>query len=287
MSNTNDQDRLVAGEPKPEGPAAAPATAGPTPTPKEDEAVTAGGAPEDDKKSEPPLRFGMQGRRTLAIDIGGTGIKLMLLDEHGKPAGERLREETPQPATPEAILHIISQLAPTDGYERVSAGFPGVVVEGVIHSAPNLHPSWAGFDLAGALTTMTGKPARVINDAGMQGEGIIDGHGVEMVITLGTGMGCAIFVDGKYVPNVELAHHPLRKRKTYEEYIGNAARKSVGDKRWNRRVARVVAQILKTFNPRVLYLGGGNSRKLDIELPPSVRISENIAGLLGGAALWK
>lgn len=227
------------------------------------------------------------GLRTLAVDIGGTGIKTLLLDEGGKALGDRQRVSTPRPATPPAVLDALSTILPVEAYERVAVGFPGVVVDGVIRTAPNLDPTWEGFDLQAALTERTGKPTRVLNDAGVQGFGVIEGRGVEMLITLGTGMGHALYLDGKYVPNIELAHHPLRKGLTYEEYINNAARKHLGSKKWNRRVRRVIAQILAVFNPRVLYVGGGNSRHLKGELPPQVRRTDNVAGLLGGVALWK
>jgi polyphosphate glucokinase len=116
---------------------------------------------------------------------------------------------------------------------------------------------------------------------------VIEGRGVEMVLTLGTGMGCALYLDGNYVPNLELAHHPFRGRKTYEEYVGARALHRIGKKRWNRRVAKVIAQVLPVWNPRRLYLGGGNAKHLTIELPPSVAISPNIAGLIGGIVLWR
>ena len=181
--------------------------------------------------------------RTLAIDIGGTGLKAMVLGPTGKELTERVRVPTPRPATPKAVLAALAGMLPTLGeFERVSCGFPGVVVEGVTRTAPNLHQSWAGFDLAQALTRLTRRPARAINDAGVQGFGVVKGEGVEMLLTLGTGMGCALFVDGIYVPNLELAHHPFRHGKTYEEYVGAAALDAVGKKKWNRRVARVVAQ---------------------------------------------
>jgi polyphosphate glucokinase len=156
----------------------------------------------------------------------------------------------------------------------------------VTRSAPNLHRSWAGFDLAGALSRLTKRPARAINDAGVQGFGVVEGRGVEMLLTLGTGMGCALFVDGIYVPNLELAHHPFRHGRSYEEYVGARALESVGKKKWNRRVARVVAQVDPIWNPRRLYLGGGNSKHLTIKLPAHVKITANVAGLLGGIALW-
>lgn len=108
-----------------------------------------------------------------------------------------------------------------------------------------------------------------------------------MLLALGTGMGCALFVDGRYVPNLELAHHPFRDGETYEEYIGQAALDRIGPARWNKRVAEVVAQVLPIFNPQKLYLGGGNARLLRFRLPPRVKKTENIAGLLGGIALWR
>ena len=128
--------------------------------------------------------------------------------------------------------------------------------------------------------------ARAINDAGVQGFGVVTGHGVEMLLTLGTGMGCALFIDGIYVPNLELAHHPFRHGKTYEDYVGAAALEAVGKKKWSRRVAKVVAQIEPIWNPRHIYLGGGNAKHLSIELPPHVTVTSNLAGLLGGVALW-
>ena len=226
--------------------------------------------------------------RTLCIDIGGTGLKALILDSTGSPVTERVRVETPRPATPRRLLQTIWALVePLGAFERVSVGFPGVVVEGVTRTAPNLHPAWAGFPLARTLQDRFRRPTRVLNDAGLQGYGVVEGRGVEMLLTLGTGMGCALFNEGVYVPNIELAHHPFRKRKTYEDYVGVRALEAVGKKRWNRRVARVVAQVLPIFNPRRLYLGGGNAKHLDIQFPPEVHLVANIAGLLGGIALWR
>jgi polyphosphate glucokinase len=227
------------------------------------------------------------GTRTLCIDIGGTGLKALVLGAAGEALTERARVETPRPATPAAILHAIMKLIePIGDFDRVSVGFPGVVVDGVTHTAPNLDPSWTGFDLAAELGRRLHRTVRVLNDAGVQGYGVISGHGVEMVLTLGTGLGCALYHDGVYVPNLELAHHPFRHGKTYEEYVGAKAMKKVGKKRWNKRVARVIAQVLPIWNPRALYIGGGNSKHLKIELPPEVTITSNAAGLLGGIALW-
>jgi polyphosphate glucokinase len=226
--------------------------------------------------------------RTLCIDIGGTGLKALIVSPLGKPRTERVRVETPRPATPQAVLRDLEKLvAPLGSFERCSVGFPGVCIDGVTKTAHNLHPRWLGFPLARTLTRILKRPTRVINDAGVQGYGVVHGKGVEMVLTFGTGMGCALFIDGRYVPNIELAHHPFKRKKTYEEYIGKGALERVGKKKWNRRVANVVAQVEPIFNPLVLYLGGGNAKHINVQLPPHVKLVSNTAGLLGGIALWE
>ena len=228
------------------------------------------------------------GTRTLAIDIGGTGLKALILAQDGSVLTERARVETPRPATPEAVLEALWNLIePLGEFDRISVGFPGVVVDGVIKTAPNLGEDWCDFDLGNALAEGSRRPVRVLNDAGVQGYGVIEGKGMEMVLTLGTGMGCAVYIDGKYVPNLELAHHPFKNGKTYEEYIGKKALTKVGKKKWNKRVREVIDQVLPIWNPRRLYLGGGNAKHIKFELPSNVTITPNIAGLVGGIALWR
>ena len=225
--------------------------------------------------------------RTLAIDIGGTGLKALVLDAGGQALTDRVRVATPRPSTPEALLPAIGKLVePLGAFDRISIGFPGVVVDGVTLTAPNLHKRWRGFDLAKAVTEQLGRPVRVLNDAGVQGYGVISGHGVEMVLTLGTGLGCAVYLDGNYVPNLELAHHPFGNGKTYEEFVGAKALARIGKKKWNLRVQKVIAQVVPVWNPRHLYLGGGNAKHLTIELPANITITPNVAGLLGGIVLW-
>ncbi len=225
--------------------------------------------------------------RTLAIDIGGTGLKALVIDARGKPLTDRARIETPRPATPAAVLRALKLLVgPLAPFDRISAGFPGVVFDGVVKTAPNLHPSWQNFPLADALAKRLGKPARALNDAGVQGFGVIEGKGLEMVLTLGTGMGCALFYEGTYIPNLELAHHPFRKGKTYEELLGAHALARDGKRKWNRHVAKALAQIQPVWNPDRIYLGGGNAKHLKLTLPEHVRITANVAGLFGGIALW-
>ena len=225
--------------------------------------------------------------RTLCIDIGGTGLKALIVDAKGKALTERVRVETPRPATPKAVVAALLELVDNIGkYDRISIGFPGVVIENIIRTAPNLDGDWAGFRLADVLAKKLGRAARAINDAGVQGYGVIEGMGVEMVLTLGTGMGCALYLDGRYVPNLELAHHPFKNGKTYEEYVGARALDKVGKKTWNKRVGRVLDQIAPIWNPRRIYLGGGNAKHLKVELPRHVKVTSNVAGLLGGIALW-
>jgi len=226
--------------------------------------------------------------RTLAVDIGGTGIKTIVLDPAGKPLTERLRVDTPRPSTPKAVLSAISELAKQQGgFDRVSVGFPGVVRRGVTETAHNLHPSWIGVDLKEALERALGKPVRAANDADVQGLGVIRGHGVELVITLGTGFGSALFVDGHLVPNVQLAHHAGWTRKTYEDELGAKALDKAGKKKWNRRLRTAIESLEQLFNYDRLYVGGGNAKKVKIALPPNVKIVSNMAGLYGGIALWK
>lgn len=225
---------------------------------------------------------------TFCLDIGGTGIKGFTADAADRPTSERVRLETPHPATPDAMLAVMKEIVgQMPRFDRVAAGFPGVVVKGQTLTAPNLDPEWEGFDLGKALEKLTGKPVRIANDAGVQGLAVIEGTGTELVLTLGTGMGFALYVDGHYVPNIEMAHHPFRKKKTYEELVGNAALHEVGKKRWNRRVKKVIRQLAPIFNYRVLYLGGGNAKEIDFKLPANVKIIENVAGLLGGVKLWQ
>jgi polyphosphate glucokinase len=228
------------------------------------------------------------GIKTLSVDIGGSGTKVMVLDEEGNPLTERARVNTPQPATPDRIIEAIVSLAETQGtFDRVSVGFPGVVRGGVTETAANLDDAWLGFNLGKTLTEKLGKPVRVANDADIQGLGAAKGHGVELVITLGTGFGSALFVNGKLVPNLEMGHHPFRKGTTYEEQLGRAALAEVGKKRWNRRLERAIAQLQQLFNYDALYIGGGEAKNISFELPEQVCVVPNVLGLVGGIALWR
>ena len=225
---------------------------------------------------------------TLAIDVGGTGIKGCLLDEQGSPISERERLETPHPATPAAMLKIIDVIVKSlSKFDRASVGFPGVVKHGVTLTAHNLDQKWVGFELEKVLTKRWKTPVRVANDAAVQGLAAISGKGVELVLTLGTGLGSSLYLEGKLVPGLELAHHPWRKDKTYEEFLGKIGFLKHGRKRWNKLVAKALPQIEALFNYDHLYIGGGNATKLDIELPKNATRIPHEDGSLGGVALWR
>lgn len=227
--------------------------------------------------------------RTLAIDVGGSGLKASVIDDRGRLLTERARVDTPVGRPPKEIVQALVRLvAPLGPYDRVSVGFPGVVRQGRIVTAPNLdHEGWSDFDLAGALARALGKPVRVANDADVQGLAVIGGKGVEMVITLGTGFGTGLYLDGRLAPHLELSHHPFRKGETYDEQLGNAARKRIGNRKWNRRVKRAIRNLRSLTNFDRLYIGGGNARKIDFALDPDVAVVDNTAGLRGGAVLWR
>lgn len=227
--------------------------------------------------------------RTLAIDIGGSGLKMMTLGPSGSPLNERHRCKTPRPATPTAVLAVLERMVRRQPqFDRVAVGFPGVVTKGVTLTAVNLHPGWIGFDLQTELEAMAGEPARVANDADVQGLAVIEGNGVEFVLTLGTGLGSALYVETRLVPNLEIAHHVFRDDQTYEDCLGNAARQRHGRAVWNRQLVRAIDQLEKAFNYDMMYIGGGNSSKVKRKrLPKNVRLVSNVAGLLGCIRLWE
>ncbi len=228
------------------------------------------------------------GKTTLTLDIGGSGLKAGLLTEAGEMMGERARVETPHPSPPEVVVPALIGLAHCLGsFDRVSVGFPGVVRDGKVLTAPNLGTeSWAGFPLSATLEERLGRPVRLMNDATVQGLGVIAGRGLECVITLGTGFGFALYHDGRLAPHLELSQHVFRGRKTYDEYLGVEALKRVGKRRWRRRVQRMLVQLRVLVNFDTLYIGGGDARVIDFALPDDVHVVPNSAGITGGVRLW-
>ena len=250
-----------------------------------------------DTAPEPPF--------TLAIDIGGTGLKASVLGKDGAMAADRVKVATTYPMSPEQMVTALTTLVqklPT--YDRVSAGFPGMVRQGRILSAPHfvtkkgpgtavdpdLFAAWSNFDMASALAAALGKPTKVANDADVQGAAVVDGHGLEVVITLGTGFGTAVFMDGQLLPHLEVAHQPFRKGESYNDQLGELARKKIGDHHWNKRVRIAIENLDGLFFFDHLYIGGGNASRIkrdDLgDVLARTTVVDNTAGILGGIKLW-
>jgi polyphosphate glucokinase len=229
-----------------------------------------------------------RGRLTLAIDIGATSLKAGVLDGDGKLVVSHARIDTPRKGTPAGVLAaLLVLIKPLGSFDRVSVGFPGVVRAGHVMTAPNLgNESWRDYPLASVLTDRLGKPVRMLNDATVHGLGVIDGSGLECVIVLGTGFGFALFDGGRLTPHLELAHHPIHNDKDYDQYIGDAALKAIGRKRWNRRLAYALTCVRNLTGYDVLFIGGGNARNIRLTLEQNVRIVSNDAGITGGVRLW-
>jgi polyphosphate glucokinase len=228
-------------------------------------------------------------KKILSIDIGGSFIKATILSQKGELLKDYKKIKTPRSASPEIFLEAIQDLVKCfQNYDMVSVGFPGYIKKGVVFTAPNLGTDlWKGVNLNKLLSGLLSKPIRIVNDADMQGLGVVSEKGLEMVITLGTGFGTAILRDGHLLPHLELAHHPVTKNKTYDDYIGDAALKKMGEKKWNKRMKKVLNILKIVFNYDRLYIGGGNSGKLNFKLDKNIKIITNEDGIKGGARLWQ
>ena len=130
-------------------------------------------------------------------------------------------------------------------------------------------------------------PVEVVNDADMQGLGIVSGLGFEMVITLGTGLGSAMFLNGILLPHIELSQHPFMTNLIYDRYIGKKALAKEGELKWNTRIQKVLLVLKTVFNYDHLYIGGGNSRKINFPLEKNITLVSNEDGIKGGAKLWQ
>jgi polyphosphate glucokinase len=240
--------------------------------------------------------------RTLAVDCGGTGIKAIVLDPSGGPVGERVKLRTPYPSPPDALIGAVVDVAQRTGqpFDRVSVGFPGMVRNGIVLATPHyvteagpftpvrpdLEKEWAAFDVRAALERALGRPTRVLNDAEVAGLAVIERRGFEVMLTLGTGLGCALFDDGRIVPKIEMSQAPFRKGQTYDQQIGHVARKRIGPVRWTERVVKAVDTLRPVLWWDRLYVGGGGARHLIHDLGPDVTVISNDYGLLGGIWLW-
>jgi polyphosphate glucokinase len=227
--------------------------------------------------------------KILSIDIGGSRIKATILDPEGNMLTDFHKTATPADPDPDNVVQAILEL--TGSFQeshRVSVGFPGYTRQGIIHTAPNLGTAkWEGINLTKLLSDVMNKPVRVLNDADMQGLGVIRGDGLEMVITLGTGFGTSLFLDGNLLPHLEVAHHPVSKGRTYDEYIGNRELLDVGLEKWNKRLQKAIGILKTVFNYDYLYIGGGNSKKISFKIEDNVTLVSNLDGIKGGAKVWQ
>ncbi|SEL57542.1 polyphosphate glucokinase [Chitinophaga rupis] len=225
----------------------------------------------------------------LAIDVGGSHIKGTILNSKGEWQMDYKRLPTPKDAKPADVLEIIAELVKDmPDYDKVSVGFPGYVRNGIVYTAPNLgNPNWKNIDLGQQISNLLQKPVRLVNDADQLGLGVVSGKGFELAVTLGTGFGSALLIDGYLLPHLELAHHPVTKDHDYDEYIGNKALEKEGKEKWNKRIAKVLEILKVVFNYDRLYLGGGNAEELDIELDNNIHLFTNKDGIKGGAKLWE
>jgi polyphosphate glucokinase len=223
--------------------------------------------------------------RTLAIDVGGSGVKCALLDARGAMASEHFREPTPDRFTPRQLLVLLERMARLlPRYDRVAVGIPGIVHRDIVYSIPaSGSRAFKKFDLGARLSSALGAPVRVTNDAAMHGLAAIRGRGVEMVITLGTGLGTALFIDG-----VLSAHYQTLpgQDEPFSPY-GDVARNKVGRRRWEQRVCALCEQLRGITNYDRLYVGGGNAERLRGPMPSRVKRIDSTAGILGGHRLWE
>lgn len=238
---------------------------------------------------------------TLGIDVGGTGLKAAIVDSAGVMVSDRVKVATPYPCPPPLLVQSLRDLtASLSGYHRVSVGFPGLVRRGIVLEVPafsrreyggpadpELVRQWSGFPLADALASAFSLPTVVVNDADMQGAAVIEGRGVEFVMTLGTGVGTALFNDGMLLPHFDLSHGPFRKGMTFDIALGEARRHEIGTRKWRPQVRKAIACFDDMLFFDHIYVGGGNARRLDpADVGPKGTIVPNTAGILGGVRIW-
>ena len=238
---------------------------------------------------------------TLSIDVGGSGIKAMVLNERCESVSERSRRETPYPCPPELFLQIVSEIVSDQPlFDRVSVGFPAMVRNGHIYRAtaysravksgprdPELFALWHGYPLQDRISELLKVPALVINDADMQGCAVVTGVGMEFVVTLGTGVGTGVFYNGHLLPHMELSHGSFAGT-NIDIALGDAQRKVIGNKEWRSLVTKALIDFDAKFFPDKMFVGGGNAKLLGEEdLIPGCEIVPNIAGLFGGVRAWE
>lgn len=238
---------------------------------------------------------------TLAVDCGGGTIKFAKVDQDLNILAEQ-NIKVSYPFSPSNLVLLIEKVfkefSPID---RVVVGIPGMVRQGIVVTTPHyqnisgprskvdtaLKQAWDGFNAKEAIYSKLKTEAIVLNDAQLHGLGVIQGVGVEVVLTFGTGLGYALFVDGQLTPHFELSRSPIGINNIYDEYIGEKERLRFGDYWWSRRVLRLIRKLEPVFKWDRLYLGGGNAlrlaKRIQAKLPSNVKIEKNAAALIGAA----
>jgi polyphosphate glucokinase len=253
------------------------------------------------------LRTMASGRIAIGIDVGGSGIKAAVVDvEAGRFRSERLRIPTPSPSTPEAVIasigRIVKRLARAGGLGAatpVGVGLPGVTIDGTLKFAGNIDDSWIGFPVVERLRKVTGRPVSIVNDADAAGIAEMrfgigrDRPGVVIFLTLGTGVGSGVFVDGKLVPNTEFGQMEIRGRAAERRSAAAARiRRGLSWKAWTQDLDEHLDRIDKLMWPTLMILGGGVSKQADRFIPrltvrcPVVAAQlRNDAGIIGAAII--
>lgn len=243
------------------------------------------------------------GNLVLGIDIGGTGIKAALVNiETGKLVIDRVRIKTPNPATPKKVLKVIDNIIKEFQWDgNIGCGFPGVIKSGVVKTAANLSKKWIGVNLSEELEQFTAGNCSVINDADAAGLAEVKfGPGKEckmcdgevlLMITLGTGIGSALFIDGNLIPNTELGHIEVNE-KDAEALAANSVRekKKLSWKKWGKKVNKYLTTLENLLSPDIIIIGGGVSKHSDkffkyFYLQSKVKPASmgNNAGIIGAA----
>jgi len=242
---------------------------------------------------------------TLSIDCGGLSIKASVLDNEGTMHAPAVAEPTPYPLSPTRLIEVFNSLASQlPKADRVTVGFPGMVRHGVVVHTPHyinvkgprtrldpeLYEAWTGLDFRSMIEKNFNLPTLMLNDAEVHGAGVVAGSGFEVVMTLGTGLGCAVFDGGKLAPHIELSHAPIRRSMNYDTWIGEHERRRLGDTFWSRRIRAMISDLRPVFHWDRLYLGGGNARRIKpsdlAALGDDVVIVPNAAGIVGGVRAW-
>ena len=237
----------------------------------------------------------------LGIDVGASGIKGAVVDvATGELLTDRLRVPTPQPATPEAMTRAFVELFGRFDYdgEDVGVGFPAIVRRGVAMSAANIHPDWIRTSVVDLWGEACGRRIHCLNDADAAGLASVtygaaaEEKGVVVFLTIGTGIGSAMFIDNVLVPNTEFGHFYMPNGMKAEHYASNKTRKTLdlGWGEWGERFDEVLAQIDRILSPDLVLLGGGASKrfehyadKLNVTVPVRPSAFKNEAGAIGAA----